>query len=558
MGGPPAMAATIVAAKNTARAGCRALVPETFRERASLAAMAFSGILFLSLETWGLEAFYRLASRILPELPGFRLEIFAANLLPAFFAGLAVLMTFGSLTTAVSLLFLSDEIPFLIPLPVRPGTIFRRQLGLSIAYSSSPALFLLAPLAGLLAIHSEHALLALAAFLASLFSVIILCGLAGALLSLGLVRLIPPDRARLVAGTFSALSLGAALVGARQTRPERLFDPVAAVELLQGLASEPPSTSSRNPLQLLALACARALTGDPGSLYPALGALGFALFLFLAAARGFAGVHLAAFRKSREEGTRRITSATEPRAARTLTRELFDAEVRNLARDAGTPAQIGSLLAVLILNVLNMRLLPVSDAAGKDLVFGLQTGLTLFLVSALCLRFTFPSVSTEGRTALLLRTFPVDPLRALAVRLAVHSGVAVFLAATLTLTSGFLLEVPAPALALSSYFVLLGGLTIPAIQLGMGALYPRFDAPNAIAAALGPGGFVAIGISMLLAIPTTALASREVLSLLESLIRRPLPHMTLSLLWGGGAILAAWTSLRLGLQARRTADLSLP
>jgi hypothetical protein len=63
---------------------------------------------------------------------------------------------------------------------------------------------------------------------------------------------------------------------------------------------------------------------------------------------------------------------------------------------------------------------------------------------------------------------------------------------------------------------------------------------------------------MLFALPTAVLASQEVLSLLQSLLGWPLPGNVLSILWGIAALAAAWFAMRLGIDARRSADLSLP
>ena len=239
-------------------------------------------------------------------------------------------------------------------------------------------------------------------------------------------------------------------------------------------------------------------------------------------------------------------SPARPRSARAARRpaaspdgELVRAEVRTLLRDAATPAQLGTLAAVFVLDLLNLKLLPSGDAASRDVVHGLQAGLGLFLVSALALRFAYPAVSTDGRAALLLRTLPVSPARHLLVRFAVRAVPALALEAR-----GFALFA---ALAAAG----VGALSITALQLGLGALFPRYDAPNPVSVALGPGGLVAMALSALLALAPVPIVSEGLRSLLETLLGTRVP---------GGPLLAAWAVVSAALAggAMRAAARRLP
>src|SRR5262249_53014881 len=131
-----------------------------------------------------------------------------------------------------------------------------------------------------------------------------------------------------------------------------------------------------------------------------------------------APVHFHVWQTTRESEppARRTKGLRTGAPARSLGREVLAAEARTFLRDASTPAQLGTLAAVFALYLLNVRFLPTGDPAARDLVAGLQVGLALFLVSALSLRFAFPSVSSDGRAALLLRALPLSPARHLACR----------------------------------------------------------------------------------------------------------------------------------------------
>jgi ABC-2 type transport system permease protein len=220
---------------------------------------------------------------------------------------------------------------------------------------------------------------------------------------------------------------------------------------------------------------------------------------------------------------------------------LLRSESASLLRDASTPAQLGSLAAVFLLDLMNVRLLPGTDATARDLVAGLQTGLSLFLVSALSLRFAYPSVSSDGRAALVLRTLPLAPRLLLFVRWAVRAFPASGVALALTGASLLVLRPERTTSGLALVAALAGGLAIPALHVGLGALFPRYDAPNAVSVALSAGGLFALVFSTWLSLLSTLVVSAELQTLLGTLLRiriEPWPLMAGFLLLAAAAAIA--------------------
>jgi ABC-2 type transport system permease protein len=277
----------------------------------------------------------------------------------------------------------------------------------------------------------------------------------------------------------------------------------------------------------------------------ALALLASAAVLLVVQSKVLAPVHLRLLRRSREEGS--VPAGRRPdRVAASETAELLRAEARTLLRDAATPAQLGTLAAVFVLDLLNLRLLPSGDAASRDVVHGLQAGLGLFLVSALSLRFAYPAVSTDGRAALLLRTLPFSPVRHLVARWAVRAVPSLAAALLLAIVSAAVLQASRFALVAALAAAVVGGLAIPALQLGLGALFPRYDAPNPVSVALGPGGLFAMAVSTVLAVVPVLFVSEGLRSLLETLLGVRFDARLLLAAWcvaaaalGAGAMLAA-------------------
>lgn len=533
------MSAGRVALSNSLKALGRGLSPRSTWEAAGALSVVAAALALVAAEYAGLAFVVRLAGQGFVELPTLVPAFLLERLLLGGLTATALLLLLGSLTTAVSTLFLSEELLLRMAIPIPHARLLLRQTAVTVALASGPAILLALP-AVVLAARSEPSGLAGAGALAAAFLfAVVLAGTLGSALALGVVAVFPPRRARLLAAFLSAAGLAAALLGVRGARPERLLDPVEALDLLLRLGTTPVDAPGASPLAHAARAATRGLLGEASGLFVALALLASSLGLLAVLASVLAPLHLRLLRRSREEGA----APRGRRAARTassLRGELVRAEVRTLLRDAATPAQLGTLAAVLVLNLLNLKLLPSGDAASRDLVHGLQAGLGLFLVSALALRFAYPAVSTDGRSALLLRTLPHSPGGHLVVRWAVRAVPSVLAALLLATVSAAVLAVRGFPLAAAIAAAAVGGLAIPALHLGLGALFPRYDAPNPVSVALGPGGLFAMALSTLLAAVPVLFVSDGLRGLLETLLGTRLD---------AAILLATWCAAATGLAA---------
>jgi len=511
------VSATRVALGNSLRALGRGLSPRSTWEAAGALAVVASALAFVAGESAGLSFLLDLGRRGVELLPALVPAYLLERLLLAALSGTAALLLLGSLTTAVSTLFLSEELLLRMALPIPHARLLLRQAAATIALSSGPALLLVLPAVVLAARHAPSPLAGAGALAAAFLFAAVLAGAAGTVLALGVVALFPPRHARLLAAFLSASGLAVALLGLRGARPERFLDPEAALDLLLRLGTTPVAEPGGNPLAHAARAAARGLAGEAAGLLAALWLLAGALALLLVFSTVLAPLHLRLLRRSREEAD--VPAARRAaRPAASAAGELCRAEVRTLLRDAATPAQLGTLAAVFVLDLLNLRLLPGGDAASRDVVHGLQAGLGLFLVSALALRFAYPAVSTDGRAALVLRSLPLSPARHLVVRWAVRAVPSLLAALLLAGVSAVVLAARGFPLAAALAAAAVGGLAIPALHVGLGALFPRYDAPNPVSVALGPGGLFAMALSTLLAVVPVLFVSEGLRSLLETLL----------------------------------------
>jgi ABC-2 type transport system permease protein len=544
-----------IAAANSLRGAARSAVSGGAGAAAGSVAALASALAFSAGTGWATWSGIRAARAVLPQLPALVPEVLVERLLAAGLVSAAFLLVLGTLTTAVSTLFLSPDTEALVPLPVPHARLFGRQLSRTVLSASAPTLLLVLPVLAVAAASSRQPLLAASAGLAFVTAVLLGAGLAGCTLALLLVRLVPPRRARLFAAAVSALGLVAALFGVRGARPERLFDPAAALALLERFGTVAPARSPFDPFAAGAHAMTQALFGDVHGLRAAVLLLAAAAALTAVVAQALAPLHLRLWQETREAAGRGDFSPGSRRPVRSPGAALFRAESASLLREASTPAQVGSLAAVFVLQILNLRLLPAGDASARDVLAGLETGLALFLVAALSLRFGTPAVSSDGRSALLLRTLPLSPRRHLLVRTAVRVVPAAAAALVLVGAAGVLLK-PSPAAIASSFAAgLAGAFAIPALHVGLGALSPRYDAPGAVAVALGPAGLLALVLSTALALLSTLVVSGELRALGTALLHVPLDGGALTGLFLGACALAAVLPLVLGGRALARRDL---
>ena len=543
--------------RNSARALGRALLARDTRGRLAAAAGFLALLVFIGLETAGLEGALRASRAALGELPEIRPAFLLERLLSLAFVAALALGFLGTLTTAISTLFLSDELGALIVLPFPHRRLVLRQAFLTLTLASAPALLLSVPALCVAAGASRRPLFALAAGAAPLAGVMLLAGSAGITAALLLVRLVPPRRARLLAAFLSATGLAAALVGFRAARPERLFDPLEALSLVTRLGAVRPPSPALDPAAWAARAATRGLFGDAAGLVPGVALLLVGLAGFLLVPAALWRLHLHVFRDARPESAAPAGPMRRGPEARSLGAMLVRAEAVSLLRDASTPAQLGSLAAVFLLDLMNVRLLPGTDATQRDLVAGLQTGLSLFLVSALSLRFAYPSVSSDGRAALVLRTLPLDPGRQLFVRWAVRALPAAGVALALTGASLLVLRPAGTTSAAALAAALAGGLAIPALHVGLGALFPRYDAPNAVSVALSTGGLFALVFSTGLSLLSTLAVSDELRLLLGALLKIRLAPGPILLFFLASSAAAALVPMVLGGKSLTTRDISI-
>jgi ABC-2 type transport system permease protein len=141
-------------------------------------------------------------------------------------------------------------------------------------------------------------------------------------------------------------------------------------------------------------------------------------------------------------------------------------------------------------------MLPLGGDARATIVAYANLGMAGFVVAAICLRFAYPSISSEGKAFWILQSAPVSYRRLLIVKVLVYGTPLTILSLLLTTFADVLLD----ANRVVWTFTLIGasmlGITLVSMGVGLGALAPDFNAENPLQVGLSLGGFAYMGAAL--------------------------------------------------------------
>jgi len=411
-------------------------------------------------------------------------------------------VTFSATTAAISTLYLSDDLNFLLTQPIRTTRVFALKVTETFLNAALVPVFLTVPLLLTVAAYFQAPVWAYPVMiLAALLVFAAPVGL-GALLAVLLMRVAPVGRVREVSTALGVLISAGLVYAIRALRPEvlvqKLQDPTKVEALLRDFAGPsspllPPSWAAQGIWQ--------AAQGQLAA--PLLPLLLLTVTLLL-------GATLLAAKAYQDGWARALDSSTpkldpRPRRAgfseRLLTRlgpggALAAKDLRVTLRD---PTQWSQLLVVVALAgvyLVSVRAVPIPVPQFRGILGYIQLAFQGFIIAGIAVRLAFPAVSTEARGYWLLRTAPIQPrqivlskfLGVLPVTLTV--GLVMGVASALSMNLG-------PTLLLLSVLVSVSNaLVITALGVGLGAAAPKFDADNPAEIGVSPGGLAFMGLSL--------------------------------------------------------------
>ncbi|WP_309570839.1 putative ABC transporter permease subunit [Deinococcus sp.] len=411
-------------------------------------------------------------------------------------------VTFSATTAAISTLYLSDDLNFLLTQPLPTWRVFALKVAETFVNAALVPVFLTVPLLLTVAAYFHAPAWAYAVMiLADVMVFAAPVGL-GALLAVGLMRVAPVGRVREVSTALGVLLSAGLVYAIRALRPEvlvqKMQDPTKFEALLRDFAGP---TSPLLPPSWAAQGIWQAAHGHLAT--PLLPLVVLTAGLLLAA------TFLAS--KAYQEGWARALDSSTPKldptpkrarpTERLLARlgpggSLASKDLRVTLRD---PTQWSQLLVVVALAgvyLVSVKAVPIPIPQFRGILGYIQLAFQGFIISGIAVRLAFPSVSTEAKSYWLLRTAPIDPRQ---IVLSKFLGVL-----PVTLTVGLVMGVASaksmslgPTLLLLSVLVSVSNaFVITALGVGLGAAAPKFDADNPAEIGVSAGGLAFMGLSL--------------------------------------------------------------
>src|SRR5206468_2081673 len=154
-------------------------------------------------------------------------------------------------------------------------------------------------------------------------------------------------------------------------------------------------------------------------------------------------------------------------------------EVRTLARDVAQWSQLFLMAALMFIYLYNIRMLPLAggDARAGVIAYA-NIGMAGFVIAAICLRFAYPSVSSEGKAFWMVQSAPVSYRQFLRVKVAVYSAPLTILALLLTAFANTILHADRVIWVFTLAGASMLAITLVSLGVAMGAFAPNFAAEN--------------------------------------------------------------------------------
>lgn len=457
---------------------------------------------FLLAGFWMLAALHYGSRLLLLELASVQL---IGELLLWKLTAMAMLATFAmvvlsSLIISMTTLFYASDLRFLLRSPAPLRAVFLDKALEAAFFSSWMIALVLLPYLLALGRVQGHGPGFYAAFLALFPPFLALAAVLGLGFTLALMYAFPSSRTRDAVWILSSFSVALVYALLRFSEPERLLRPDALGLVAEYLKYLQAPTAPYAPSWWLLRGWTAWIQGRPEVFWEmalrlyAAAAVSWSLLLWAAGrayAHGYSGAQ-----EGRRMGqgidippfpeVRLAALAGVPRAVAAL----FWKERKAFFRDVKHWSQIVLVLALAAVYLFSVSRLPLGNAELRSMVCFLNLAAAGFVLSSLGLRFTFPSVSLEGRSFWVVRSAPVSLGSLLAQKFLFSLFPMLVLATALVAVSNRLLGADAFISRLTLGTIWAASGAICAMGVGFGALFPRFNVENIHQVESSAGGFV--------------------------------------------------------------------
>lgn len=222
--------------------------------------------------------------------------------------------------------------------------------------------------------------------------------------------------------------------------------------------------------------------------------------------------YFAAYTRLRNEGELlKLNSRASQKFGRALLpcmrpdrRALITKEFKLFARDLSHTIQLSMLLAICFIYLYNFRVLegPESMAEEVRMIWNLllllvNVSLSFLVVTCICSRFVFPSVSLEGTSFWILQSAPVSMRNILRAKVAGWFLPVALISGTIFMSGAMAIGVDEPLVAASFAAGVILAYGLVGLSVGLGALFAHFEWEYASQVSSNVGSFLFMALSLL-------------------------------------------------------------
>ena len=408
----------------------------------------------------------------------------------------------STVITALSTQYLSEDLSLLVSSPVPLPALYASRLVITGIQSSWMVLLFSVPIYAAFAITAPAPWQFLGAVALALLPLVVIATAAGTMVTSVLMAVFPARRVRELLVLLGALFVVLLVFLIRVQQPERLLNPRSIYDITEFFAafrtpSSPMLPSAWATSLIIAGRRAQPMWTMPLALLWSTASATVVMGSWLAR-----GVYLRGYTRSQESRPARLTSL--PVVDRVLEniarpfepqfRSLLLKDLRTFARDATQWSQLLLLLALVVVYLYNFSVLPSNFTFAtfflQNLFSFLNLGLAGFVLSAVAVRFVFPSISAEGRAYWIVRSSPLTTSQFLWSKFWTSLPPLLVLSQILTWASNHFLGATTFMTLLSAVTILFVTFGIVGLGVGMGAAFPKFKFENVTQIAGSPGGLL--------------------------------------------------------------------
>jgi len=430
--------------------------------------------------------------------------LLASKLLSMVFLTFFSLLIFSNVITALSTYFLSDDLQLLNSLPVSLPSLYAARFIENITSSSWTVLFFSFPVFLAYGLVYDASLFYYLTLIAVIVPFLLVAAALGTILILLLVHTFPARRLKDIILLASIILVVGVFLFIRFIQPERLVDPESFYLVMDYITNLKTPASPFIPSQWATNAISHFLFGHPQD---------WLFFILLLWSTGLALVVIGewVFEEMYYDAWSKAQEAKAAKLSRSkIVHQIFETLCRPLSsqsrvivlkdfmiflRDTSQWPQLFLICALVIIYIYNFSVLPLEKSPLptfylQNLLSFINLGLAAFVISAIAVRFTFPSISLEGKSFWILKSSPLELGKLVWSKYWVNFFFLLIPAEILIITTDMMMSATSFMIWLSA--ITIGGMTfgITSLGMGMGAYFPKFKVENVSQIATGFGGML--------------------------------------------------------------------